>query len=90
MEGISKSNDRIFDILDSDDKVETFSNLLDKKSELNKYAYDLRKNSGRGLLVITLAKPEKDENCKSILSFLHLTLPGIPNSKMVHITRNKR
>ena len=90
MEGISKSNDRIFDILDSVDKVETFSNLLDKKSELNKYAYDLRKNSGRGLLVITLAKPEKDENCKSILSFLHLTLPGIPNSKMVHITRNKK
>jgi hypothetical protein len=88
MEGISKSNDRIFDILDSVDKVETFSNLLDKKSELNKYAYDLRKNSGRGLLVFTLAKPDKDS--KSILSFLHLTLPGIPNSNMVHITRNKK
>jgi hypothetical protein len=90
IEGLSKSNDRIFDIIDTEDKVLKFNNLIEKRSELNKYIYDLRKNSARGLLVITLGKPTRSKDLNCVLPFLHLTLPGIPNSQMVHIIRNKR
>ena len=87
IEGVKKSNERIFDIIDNEEKIKEFEGL--EGSKLNSYVYNLRKESGKGLVVFSFAESKDVKN--QIIPFLHIVLPGIKDSvKIDHIVRKRR
>ena len=98
IEGVIKSRDRIFDLLlddkDAEDQYKKYkANTKVVPGEIQEWAYELRKRSKNGLLLIIFSHSPPDKKISQhlpVVPLIHLVIPEIKNAKKTEYVLTKK